>query len=221
MVKPEDAENMSRDKIINLIFLPGFSTADKITDVSGRGVGMDVVHTNIAKLNGTVKLDSETGEGSRIRVELPLTLAIIEALLIRASGRNFAIPLDSVLETIQVTPDEITMMQKREVILLRGETIGITRLKNIMVLSDDNKDDVDREKIPIVIIAAGTRKVGIVVDKLMNQEEVVIKPLHDSLAGISGLGGASIMGDGHIVLVLDPLELINISENEAAAVQVI
>jgi len=205
LVTAEEADRLTEQDVIKLICRPGFSTAETVTDVSGRGVGMDVVNTNISRLNGTVKIESRVGEGTLIRVELPLTLAIIEALLVSAAGQDFAIPLDAVDETIRIAREQIQYLQGREAILLRGEPIGLVYLSDLLELERNARPPA---KLPIVILSVGMHCVGIVVDELHDQEEIVIKPLDECLASIRGLGGASIMGDGRIVVILDPLEIV-------------
>lgn len=209
LITPDEADGMSERDLVKLICRPGFSTAEKVTDVSGRGVGMDVVHTNISKLNGTVKIESKVAEGTMIRVELPLTLAIIEALLVRAGGQDFAVPLDAVDETISIARDQIQWLQGKEAIMLRGEPIGLVHLDRLLRLKGNGGKS--RAKLPVVILSVGVHRVGVVVEQLHDQEEIVIKPLDECLATIKGLGGASIMGDGRIVVILDPLEIVGMA----------
>jgi two-component system chemotaxis sensor kinase CheA len=206
IITPDEAERLPEPELVRLICRPGFSTADQVTDVSGRGVGMDVVQTNIAKLKGTVNISSEVGKGTSIRIELPLTLVIVEALLVGAGGQDFAVPLDAVDETISVTPKQIQQLQGHEAFLLRGETIGLVRLTELLHLKD--KDNGQRTELPVAILSAAGERIGVIVDELYDQEEIVIKPLDQYLASIKGLGGASIMGDGRIIMILDAMELI-------------
>jgi len=206
IITPDEAERLAEPELIKLICRPGFSTAEQVTDVSGRGVGMDVVHTNISKLKGAINITSEVGKGTMIRIELPLTLVIVEALLVGAGGQDFAVPLDAVDETICVTREQIRQLQGREAFLLRGETIGLVHLTDLLHLQ--NKGNGQRTELPVAILSAGGERVGVIIDELYDQEEIVIKPLDKCLASIKGLGGASIMGDGRIIMILDPMELI-------------
>jgi two-component system chemotaxis sensor kinase CheA len=239
VLTPESAEEMSKKEALNLIFHAGLSTAKKITDISGRGVGMDVVKTNIVKLKGRIDLSSDLGHGSKVRIELPLTLAIIKVLLIESAKEVFAMPLDSVVESVKILPHEIVKLRGKDVICLRGEILGITKLSYLLDSEKKNGDNIhhaieeqlevksadelfevakekererlisaDEQKIPIVILDVLNNKIGIVVDALQQQQEVVIKPMESYLAHIPGIGGATIMGDGRVVLILDPIELI-------------
>ncbi|MBN1916567.1 MAG: chemotaxis protein CheA [Verrucomicrobia bacterium] len=212
LVSADEADRLTDQDIIKLICRPGFSTAETVTDVSGRGVGMDVVNTNISKLSGTVRIESHVGEGTQIRIELPLTLAIIEALLVSAGGQDFAVPLDAVDETIRIPREQIQHLQGKEAILLRGEPIGLVHLRDLLQL--ERGTAANQSKLPVVVLSIGVQRIGVVVDELHDQEEIVIKPLDECLASIRGLGGASIMGDGRIVMILDPLEIVAMASGD-------
>ncbi|MEJ2639598.1 MAG: Hpt domain-containing protein [Desulfosarcinaceae bacterium] len=207
------ASQLSEREIINLILIPGFSTAEKITHTSGRGVGMDVVKKNIEKLNGTLEVDTSPGQSTRIRIKIPLTLAIIPALLVRVLDELFTIPLSVVDETLRVFKDEISVIEGVDVMYLRDETIPLIRLREIFNM--DTRTEM-AEKFFVVIVNTGEKRVGLIVDHMLGQEEVVIKPLEDYLQENSGFSGATILGDGQISLILDVYELIKLSTDKHA-----
>ncbi len=210
----ERAEQMTDEEAINLIFLPGFSTAAKVTDISGRGVGMDVVRSNVRKLNGNVFVTSVVGKGSIFTLRLPLTLAIIDALLMKAGGQVFALPGTAVEETLLVSPDQVAHLTRRKAINLRGEVLGVCRLRELLQFQDTH-DQTESEELPVVVLSAGGRRMGLIVDAFMRRQEMVIKPLASYLASLPGISGASIMGDGGVVLILDPAELMTLAVEEA------
>jgi two-component system chemotaxis sensor kinase CheA len=207
------ASQLSEREIINLILIPGFSTAEKITHTSGRGVGMDVVKKNIEKLNGTLEVDTMPGRSTRIRIKIPLTLAIIPALLVRVLDELFTIPLSVVDETLRVFKDEISVIEGVDVMYLRDETIPLIRLREIFNMGASSEM---AEKFFVVIVNTGEKRVGLIVDHMLGQEEVVIKPLEDYLQENSGFSGATILGDGQISLILDVYELIKLSTDKQA-----
>jgi two-component system chemotaxis sensor kinase CheA len=195
---------MDSREIFNLVFLPGFSTAEQVTDVSGRGVGMDVVRTNIRRINGSVEIDSQPGKGSMITIKLPLTIAIIQALLVEVEQATFAIPLGSVVEAVKITKEDIKTINGREVLTLRERVLPLLRLSQEFEIPSDAALD----KFYVVVVGLGERQVGVVVDRLRSQEEVVIKSMGDYLAEIKGIAGATITGEGKVVLILDVTELV-------------
>jgi two-component system chemotaxis sensor kinase CheA len=209
LVRKEELERMSDQELIRLIMLPGFSTAEKATKTSGRGVGMDVVKKNIEKLNGTVGIYSETGKGTRLRIKIPLTMAIIQALMVRVGKEKFTIPLTTVEETLRVFRHEISEIEGVDVIHLRENTMPIFQLAKIYNI---DRQGTDEDKMFVVVVSTGTQELGLVVDELLGQEEVVIKPLADYLRLESGFGGATILGDGGISLILDIPELVKIAK---------
>ena len=204
LVSEAELATMEHREVLNLIFLPGFSTAEKVTDVSGRGVGMDVVRTNIRKINGTVDLESEQGKGSQIIIKLPLTIAIIQALMVEVQRSIFAIPLSSVIEAVRITKSDIKTINGREVLHLRDRVLPLIRLAQEF----DVPHEIDRDRFYVVVAALGDRRVGIVVDELRSQEEVVIKSIWDYLETVKGVSGATITGEGKVVLILDTSELV-------------
>ncbi|MDQ0203757.1 chemotaxis protein CheA [Pectinatus haikarae] len=201
VITQEDGDNMTDAEAVRLIFLPGFSTSDVITDVSGRGVGMDVVRTTIEALGGVIDVETKKNEGSIFKIKLPLTLAIIQALLVDVQEEIYAIPLAAIDSTINITPEDIKTIQNKETIVIRGEIIPIVRLDRALnVVSAEDKED---EEIYVVVVHVGDKKCGIMVDKLIGQQEIVIKTLGKLLSGIKVISGATVLGNGQIALILD------------------
>lgn len=209
MVTKEKADTLDAKAVNSFIFQPGFSTAGQITDISGRGVGMDVVVTNIKKIHGTVDIDSERGHGTQVRLMLPLTLAVVDALLVIDNQQKYAIPLEAVKETVEVKESDLQTLKGREAINLRGEIIGVSRLSTL--LSMELQPSLEDRVLSVVLLQAGNRKIGIVVDDLSNQQEIVVKPLQKYLSNIAGISGSTILGNGEIILILDPAELIELA----------
>ncbi len=201
MINQAEAEKMDAAEAVRLLFLPGFSTAKVVTDVSGRGVGMDAVKTKIESLGGMVDVETKVNEGSRFKIRLPLTLAIIQALLVKVCEEIYAIPLGSIDSTINITPGDIKTIQNQEVILLRGQIIPIVRLGNVLGVPECGKENA--EELYVVIVHMGEQKAGVIVDTLIGQQEIVIKSLGKLLASIKVLAGATILGDGRVALILD------------------
>ncbi|MCE1204736.1 MAG: chemotaxis protein CheA [Holophagaceae bacterium] len=213
LMTQDRAEAMPDEEVIELIFAPGFSTAAKVTDISGRGVGMDVVRSNVRKLNGRVGVRSTVGKGSVFTIKLPLTLAIIDALLVKSGNQVFALPGTAVEETLIVPPESVSHLTSRQAINLRGEVLGVCRLKHL--LKSDAPDSSDEsDGLSVVVVSAAGRRMGIIVDTFVRRQEVVIKPLAPYLASLPGISGASIMGDGGVVLILDPAELLQLAVQE-------
>ncbi len=200
IVTPEQAENLSQKEIIDFLFMPSFSMAKKITDVSGRGVGLDVVKSNIETLGGDVEVKSKLGEGSTFIVRLPLTLAIIQALLVEVHTELFAIALGSIITIEDVPVSEIKYVQAEEVINLRGNVIPLIRLNQIL---DIEEPEVAPESLTVVIVNKGEKQAGLVVDNLLGQQEIVIKSLGKFISNSKIISGATILGDGEIALILD------------------
>ena len=209
IVSEKEIENMSDKEAYGLIFKPGFSTAAKVTGVSGRGVGMDVVKTNIEKLNGIIDIESTLGEGTTFKLKIPLTLAIMQALLVQAQEEYFAIPLSSVLETVRINMDEIYTIDGKNVLKLRNEILPLARLSDMF---DVEKVLDMSEQVYVVVIGIAESKLGIIVDGLVGQEEVVIKSMGDYLQGIKGIAGATIRGDGGVTLIADVSAMMDIAK---------
>lgn len=215
LLTPDRADQMSDDEAVDLIFLPGFSTAATVTDISGRGVGMDVVRSNVRKLNGRVGVRTVVGKGSIFTIKLPLTLAIIEALLVRSGGQVFALPGTAVEETLIVPAGRISHLTRRQAIDLRGEVLGVSSLRSLLRTANGSPDTGGEDGLPVVVVSSGGRRMGIIVDDFVRRQEIVIKPLAPYLASLPGISGASIMGDGGVVLILDPAELLQLAVQEA------
>ena len=202
-------ENLARDlgrrETYNLMFLPGVSTKDVPDEISGRGVGMDVVKTNIARLSGIIDVDSELGHGTRITLTLPITLAIIQALIIRAANRTYAVPLNAVLESLLIGPEELHTIERRVVLALRGSTLPILRLEDAFRLT---REDPRPKKLYVVVIGMAQHRIGLIVDELVGQQDIVIKSLGKALDGVPGIAGATELGNQQTVLVLDVAALV-------------
>ncbi|MBT4837759.1 MAG: chemotaxis protein CheA [Methylococcales bacterium] len=201
MMDEESAERMDDHECYNLIFMPGFSTKEEISDVSGRGVGMDVVKTRIIQMNGTVEIDSVLGQGSRIIIKVPLTLAIMPTLMVQLGFQIFALPLASVVEIFNLDLEKTNMVDGQLTILVRERAMPLFYLREW--LTHAGIDDDEKTTGHVVVVNAGRNKIGFVVDQLIGQEEVVIKPLGAILHGLQGMAGATITGDGKISLILD------------------
>ena len=199
-------KKLSDVEAFNLIFEPGFSTAKKVTNLSGRGVGLDVVKKQIEKLNGSVSVWSEWGEGSRITIKIPLTLAIIQGLLIRVGNETYAIPITSVLDSHRIKESDIRMIDNYEVFNVREDVISLLRLSRLFNIQSDN----NREYNYVVIVGSGDKKMGLMVDSLIGEEDVVIKPLRDKYTNVPGIAGATILGDGTVSLIIDVSQLLDL-----------
>jgi two-component system chemotaxis sensor kinase CheA len=215
LLTQDRADAMPDDEVIELIFAPGFSTAAVVTDISGRGVGMDVVRSNVRKLNGRVGVRSTVGQGSVFTIRLPLTLAIIDALLVKSGNQVFAFPGTAVEETLIVPPATISHLTSRQAINLRGEVLGVCRLSHLLKTNATVDEAAERDGLSVVVVTVAGRRMGIIVDTFVRRQEVVIKPLAPYLASLPGISGASIMGDGGVVLILDPAELLHLAVQEA------
>lgn len=217
IITEAEADVLSDKEAFALIFKPGFSTAAAVTSVSGRGVGMDVVKTNIEKLNGIIDIESEIGIGISMKLKIPLTLAIIQALLVGVQEEHYAIPLASVLETVRISKDEIYTVENRSVMRLRDDVLSLVHIGDIF--------EVERildsgEHAYVVVLGLGSSKLGLIVDTLVGQEEIVIKSMGDYLKGIEGIAGATIRGDGGVTLIVDVAALMQIAKGVKAKAMV-
>lgn len=215
LINERDAENMSEKEAFGIIFRPGFSTAASITNVSGRGVGMDVVKTNVEKLNGIIEIDSELGVGTTQKLKIPLTLAIMQALLVGVQEEYYAIPLSSVLETVRVSQEEIYTVDGKSVLRLRDEVLSLVRLADIFKV-DSVLESLN--EVYVVIIGLAEQKIGVIVDYLIGQEEVVIKSLGYYLKGTEGIAGATVRGDGKITLIADVAAMMDMAKDVKVSV---
>ena len=204
-ITEEQAESMSEKEIINLLFLPSFSTAKQVSDVSGRGVGLDVVRSKIESLSGEVEVKSKLGVGSTWIIRLPLTLAIIQALMVVVGGEKYAISLGSIQTIEDISPSDIKFVQSKEVITLRGNVIPLVRLNKVLGIESTKKED---ENLIAVIVKKGDKQAGLIIDELMGQQEIVIKSLGKYINKSKEISGATILGDGEVALILDTNALL-------------
>ncbi|MBO5387456.1 MAG: chemotaxis protein CheA [Lachnospiraceae bacterium] len=207
-ITEEQAEFMSDKEAVDLLFAPAFSTAEKISDVSGRGVGLDVVKNKIEGLGGDVEVVTKLGEGTKFIVRLPLTLAIIQALMVNISDEMYALPLNSVVTIEEIVPEDIKYVQTKEVINLRGTVIPLVRLNEVLDIEPIERDENDDEGLIVVIVKKGDRQAGLVIDKLLGQQEIVIKPLGKYIRVPKMISGATILGNGEVALIIDSNTLV-------------
>jgi two-component system chemotaxis sensor kinase CheA len=205
LIRPQDIK-LAPKEVIKFIFEPGFSTAEKVTDISGRGVGMDVVKTNISRINGIIDVNSELGKGTQVILKIPLTLAIIQVLMVKIDDEIYALPLSSVLETFRVSRDSIKSVDGQDILNVRDRLIPLVKLSNVL---DIHTEEATKEWVYVVLMAIAEKRVGIVVDELCHQEEVVIKSVGTYFTDIKEVSGATITGDGKVGLILDPGALIS------------
>ena len=216
LVSQSELSTMGPQDVMKLIFLPGFSTVEQVSDLSGRGVGMDVVRTNISRLNGSLELDSTPGHGSQMTIKLPLTVAIIQALMVEVGSGTFAVPLASVIEATKITKDDIKSVNGKPVLNLRERILPLLDLGQTFQIPKQCSSD----ECYVVVVMIGSQRFGVVVDRLRAQEEVVIKSLGDFLSDIGGVAGATITGDGKVVLILDMADLAqHVPESSFASMQ--
>ena len=211
LITAEQAETMSPHELTNLVLLPGFSTAAKVTNVSGRGVGMDVVKTNIEKISGTLEIKSEPGKGTTLRIKIPLTLAIVPALIVRSGADSYAIPQVNLLELVRLEADraasEIEFIHSMPVYRLRGELLPLIYLDEQLELRSVRQRDEHVDSLNVVVLQSEDRQFGLVVDQVVDTQEIVVKPLNQQLNRVSAYAGATIMGDGTVALILDVIGL--------------
>ncbi len=198
LVPAETVAQLSHRELMNLIFIPGFSTAPRVTALSGRGVGMDVVKSNVAAMSGVIDLHTEAGRGTRFEITLPVTLAILRALIVSSAGRTYALPLNAVLEIVTADPTEVRTVELREVMTVRGSTLPLVRLNRFLGTPGGGEGP-----LHVVVVGLAQARIGIVVDGLLGQQDVVVKPLGRALAGVRGIAGATDLGNRRTVLVLD------------------
>ncbi len=205
LISSAEAEQLGKEKVIEFIFHQGFSTADKTTEISGRGIGMDVVKQNIRELGGNIEIQTEKDKGTTITISLPITLVILKALIVKSSGLYFAIPLNFVEEIVRAFPSEIEKLENWNIIKRHGEPVIIIELSELL---DLNREIPQRKKYFIVIVNIKNEKAGIIVDELFDEEDIVIKPIEETGLNTRGISGGTILGDGNIAYVIDPSVLI-------------
>ncbi|MDL0080186.1 hybrid sensor histidine kinase/response regulator [Helicobacter zhangjianzhongii] len=218
LISEKEADSMTDKEAFGIIFKPGFSTAKTISNVSGRGVGMDVVKTNVEKLNGIIEIDSEKGVGTTFKLKIPLTLAIIQALLVGAQEEYYAIPLSSVIETVRIGQDEIYSVDGKSVLRLRDEVLSLVRLADIFGVDSVLET---ASEVYVVIIALAEQKIGVIVDYLIGQEEVVIKSLGYYLKSTRGIAGATVRGDGKITLIVDVAAMMEMAKEVKVSINAV
>lgn len=202
----KEAEKMSRNELVSMIFLPGFSTSNEVTETSGRGIGMDVVKTKIAALGGTVQFETRRGRGTKTSIKVPLTLAIIKAILVQDSGQTFTIPTSQVSEIVKANRNDIKVLGRTDAIVVRGRVVPVVHLHKLLGLEGSNEDEFE---LLITHLGDEKTKLGLVVDSVLRQQDILVKPISDTLKGVRGISGATILGDGQVVLVLDVGQFIN------------
>ncbi len=200
LITKEEADAMTDEQAVDLMFMPGLSTAQKVTDISGRGVGMDIVHNNIQRVNGTIHVETQAGKGTVIQIVLPLTLAIVPTLLVKVERTVFAIPLVMVTETLRLKPDEIQTIRGKPVTRLRESVLSIVSLADIFAMKNQRDP---KSNLYTVVVNSGKNRCGLVVDALMGEEEVVVKSLGSFFGDIPGISSAAILGDGRVALIVD------------------
>ncbi len=215
LITQEQIQTMTDRDAYSLIFMPGFSTAEKVTSVSGRGVGMDVVRTNIQKLKGIIEVDSKLGAGTTFTIKLPLTLAIIQGLLVRVQSEIYALPLSAVVEVVNTDLSQIYSVNQNEVMRIRNQVFPLIRMDK--VLKTPSKEDTLENRY-VVVVGLADKRLGLVVDELLGQKEIVIKSLGEYLGHIRGMSGSTILGDGRVIMILDIEELIQEAHSVAASV---
>ena len=203
-----ELEKMNKEQLINLIFLPGFSTAKEVTETSGRGVGMDIVKTKISSLGGTVHIESQVGLGTKTSIKLPITLAIIQAILVKDTTETFAIPTRQVSEIVRVKKNDVKALGKTDAIIVRDHVIPMVHLHQLLNLPDSNEDELE---LLIIYLGDENTKMGLVVDSVLRQQDILVKSLNGVLSGIKGISGATILSDGQVVLVLDVGRIVKAS----------
>ena len=209
VITETEANNMSDKEAFMLIFRPGFSTAEKVTSVSGRGVGMDVVKTNIEKLNGIIEVDSVLGQGSTFKLKIPLTLAIIQALLVASQEDLFAVPLSNVIETVRIEEQDIYTIEGKSVLKLRDEVLPLVNMADVFEIEKILEPG---KYLYVVVLGLGATKIGLIIDRFIGQEEIVIKSLGEFLKGVNGIAGATIRGDGRVTLIVDVGSLMRLAK---------
>jgi two-component system chemotaxis sensor kinase CheA len=219
LVSPADAERMTPREVCQLIWLPGLSTAEKVTEVSGRGVGMDIVRSKIEEINGSIDIDSELGRGTTLSITLPLTLAILPSLMVEIAGDVFAVPLESVAEIVNVGRDEVHTVQGRPMASVRDRVVPILTLDKVFNWRQEAKNNAAEESnaASLVIIGEGNQQLALAVHRVIGEEDVVIKSIADNYRNVAGIAGASILGDGRVSLILDPHALIEMSSRSGIA----
>ncbi len=219
LVSAADAERMTPQQVRQLVCLPGLSTAEKVTEVSGRGVGMDIVRSKIEELNGSIEIDGELGRGTTITIKLPLTLAILPCLMVEIDADAFAVPLESVLEIVLARRQDVNMVQGHRMASVREQVVPIVTLEKIFNWGQGGREENagELDAVTLVILGEGNQRVGLAVSRVLGEEDVVIKSIATNYRNVVGIAGASILGDGRVSLILDPHVLIEMSSRPGPA----
>jgi len=216
LITPQEAEGMTERELIDLIFHPGFSTAKTVSDISGRGVGMDIVRSQIEKLNGLIEVETRPGEGTTFTIKLPLTLAIVTGLLVKLNGRTFALPMSSVVEIVRIRVGEINTVKEQAVAVIRDKAIPLIWLHDHFGIERQGRK---HKNVFIVVVGVAERRLGLVVDELIGNQEIVVKSIGSYIGKIDGISGATILGDGSVSLILDVIGIAKMVENRMPTLQ--
>ncbi|MEI7848785.1 MAG: chemotaxis protein CheW, partial [Chloroflexota bacterium] len=208
LISPEEAAALTEEQSIYLMFIAGLSTAQKITDISGRGVGLDIVNTNIQRVNGSIDVETQLGFGTQFQITLPLTLAIVPSLLVGVNHATFAIPLVMITETLRLEKTDIKHVYRKPVTLLRGNVLSLLKLSDIFNFVEN---DEQQKYLFAVVVQSGKQRVGLIVDSLVGEEEVVVKSLGAFIGDIPGISSAAILGDGKVALIVDVFGLFKLA----------
>jgi two-component system chemotaxis sensor kinase CheA len=205
---PEDrASSLSEQEAQQLIFLPGFSTADTISDLSGRGVGMDVVRSAVERINGTVTLESERGKGTTLRLALPLSMAVTNVMMIETGERRFGVPMDLIVETVRVPAEDIHHFKQSRTAVLRGHIVPLRAMNELLSVDVPQRLNEEGEHA-VLVVRSGRENVGLIVDDFHGTSDIILKPLEGVLSGLTGFAGTALMGDGSVLMILNPKELL-------------
>jgi two-component system, chemotaxis family, sensor kinase CheA len=207
LIPADRADQLTEHEAVQLVFLPGFSTAEKISDLSGRGVGMDVVRSAVERINGSVELSSVRGQGTTIRLALPLSMAVTNVMMIDSAGRRFGVPMDLIVETVRVPAEDIHRLKRAMTVVLRGRIVPLRPLNELLSLDEPPKRNADDE-LAVLVVRHGNESVGLLVDNFEGTSDIILKPLEGVLAGITGFAGTALMGDGSVLMILNPKELL-------------
>ncbi|WP_200189435.1 chemotaxis protein CheA, partial [Marichromatium gracile] len=207
LIGEPELERLTDQEAINLVFAAGFSTAEQVSDLSGRGVGMDVVRNAIACVNGAVELHSQLGQGTRLRLSLPLSMAVTNVMIIESAGQRFGVPMDRVAETVRVARNDIRTIKRRLTTVLRGRLVPLVTLNDLLALTIEQVPN-DDDEFAVLVVRIGADHLGIIVDDCRETVDIILKPLGGVLAGLGGYAGSALLGDGSVLLVLNPRELL-------------
>lgn len=207
LIPADRAEALSDAEAVQLVFLPGFSTADNISDLSGRGVGMDVVRSAVERVNGTVQLSSVRGQGTTLTLTLPLSMAVTHVMMIRSAGCRFGVPMDLIVETVRVPADEIHRFKQAQTVVLRGRIVPLRPLNELLGMDEPARLNAEGEHA-VLVLRWGGEPIGLIVDDFDGTSDIILRPLEGVLGGMTGFAGSALMGDGSVLMILNPKELL-------------